>query len=118
MKKALWAMAIGLALCAGGAHAQAPPRDSDTLPKRTIQLTAEEGHTIKEVVLKDMKVQPAAVKSDDVKIGGKIPPGVSLQTFPEVVTERVPQVTRHKFFVSDGQVVVVGPNDTVADILK
>ena len=115
--KTLLAILIGLVLGTSGAFAQAPKSD-EALPRRLVNITAEEGHTIKEVVLKDMKVRAATVKPDAVKIGEKAPDGVSLQTFPDTVTERVSQVRSHKFFVLDEQVVVVGPNGTVADIVK
>jgi hypothetical protein len=107
-------------LMAGPAMGQAPKEApaEPILPQRSIQLTAEQGHTIKEIVLKDMNVAPAGAKAEAVKIGEKIPQGVNPQPFPESVTERVPQVRTYKFFLLDRQVVVVGPQNTVADILK
>ena len=122
MKRMLTIAALSTALLAGSAIAQAPtpaqaPATSP-VPSRSIKITAEQGYIIKENVVK----APATSGQGDsakVEIGDKAPSGSSLQEFPELVVEKVPAVKGHRFFVSNGQVVVVDPKDnTIADIIK
>ena len=123
MKRLFTIAALSTALLAGSAIAQAPaPQapapDGATVPSRSIKITAEQGYVIKENVVK----APATSGQGDnakVAIGDKAPSGSSLQEFPQIVVEKVPAVKSHKFFVSNGQVVVVDPKDnTIADIIK
>jgi hypothetical protein len=58
MKRAALAMALVAGLLVGGAIAQTPPDDKEPIPPRSIQLTAEQDHVIKEIVLKDMHIEP------------------------------------------------------------
>ena len=83
----------------------------------TVNLTAEQHHIIKEIVLKDMKVPPA---TSDVRLSvGEPVSGIALHSFPSTVTEKVPEVRSHSFFVKDDQVVVVNLKDhTIADVIK
>ena len=120
MKRLFTIAALSTLLLAGSAIAQAPAPapDSSPVPSRSIKITAEQGYIIKENVVK----APATSGQGDsakVEIGGKAPSGSSLQEFPQLVVEKVPAVKSHKFFVSNGQVVVVDPKDnTIADIIK
>jgi len=41
-----------------------------------------------------------------------------LQTFPPLVAEKVPQVRTYKFFITENQIVVVSPQNVIADIVK
>jgi hypothetical protein len=97
--------------------AQAP----DTAPittSRTINLTQENRHVIKEIVLKDMEVKKAP-DNVNVTIGDPVPQGVSVQPFPAEVFQKVPALKSHSFFVKGDQVVVVDPKDnTIADVVK
>src|SRR4030095_16721368 len=58
MKRAALAMALAAGFLVGGAVAQTPPDDKEPIPPRSIQLTAEQHHVIKEIVLKDMYIEP------------------------------------------------------------
>jgi hypothetical protein len=118
MKRLFTTVALTTALLAGSAIAQAPAPDSGSVPSRSIKITAEQGYIIKENVV---KVPATSGQGDSAKIqiGEKAPSGSSLQEFPQIVVEKVPAVKSHKFFVSNGQVVVVDPKDnTIADIIK
>jgi hypothetical protein len=85
---------------------------------RTINLTQEQRHIIKEIVLKDMNVTKAP-DNVDVTLGGPVPQGVSVQAFPAELSQRVPSLKSHSFFVKGDQVVVVDPKDnTIADVVK
>ncbi len=86
--------------------------------RRTVNLTEEDRHTIREIVLKEEAVEraPADIK---VSIGDTVPENVKLSPFPEDVTRKVPQVKTSAFFVSDHQIVIVDPKDrNVAEIVK
>jgi Protein of unknown function (DUF1236) len=98
--------------------AQSPP-GTDTMPASpTVKLTAEQHHIIKEIVLKDMKVEPAPADAR-VGIGDAVESNVALHAFPPTVTAKVPEVRAHNFFVKNDQVVIVSVKDrTVADVIK
>ena len=118
MKRLFAIAALSTALLAGSAIAQAPAPDS-AVPSRSIKITAEQGYIIKENVVKAPATSGQGDSAAKVEIGGKAPSGSSLQEFPQIVVEKVPAVKSHKFFVSNGQVVVVDPKDnTIADIIK
>jgi hypothetical protein len=57
MKRAALVMALTAGFLVGGAIAQTPPDDKEPIPPRSIQLTAEQDHVIKEIVLKDMHIE-------------------------------------------------------------
>lgn len=85
---------------------------------RTINLTEEDRHTIREIVLKDSKIEKAP-DNIEVSISSAVPPGVNLQPVPNDVTRKVPQLRNNTFFVKGDEVVIVEPKDnTVADIVK
>lgn len=119
LKKTLWTSLLGILILAGGAIAQTPPGDNTVVPSRSIRITAEQGHVIKETVLKGRPTESSGSGQSEAAIGDKVPANVQLQNFPETVFEKVPQVKMHKFYVANGQVVIVSPSDnTIADILK
>jgi hypothetical protein len=103
-------------LLSGQALAQAQP--DAVVPARSIQITAEQGHVIKETVLKDGNAKKQTGSAANAKIGDKAPAEASLQSFPPEVVEKVPQVRTHRFFIAGDQVVIVSTDGTVADILK
>ena len=57
-------------------------------------------------------------RSSEIRIGEKVPPNIELQTFPPLVAEKVPQVRTYKFFITENQIVVVSPQNIVADIIS
>jgi hypothetical protein len=121
MRLALSASAIALALTVlpplvpiPESIAQAPaPAPGQEMRTSKINLTVEQRHVIKEVV-KDLPVQKLP---DDAKVttGSAAPEGAVLRSFPVEITDKVPQIKSHKFFVKGQQIVLVGPdgNDVV-----
>jgi hypothetical protein len=94
------------------------PNGPPVTTKRTVNLNEEDRHTIREIVLKDRKVQKAP-ESTKVAIGETVPQGVNLQPMPDDVTRKVPQLKNNTFFVKGDEVVIVEPKDnTVAEIVK
>jgi len=94
------------------------PGDPPVITKRTVNLNEEDRHTIREIVLKDRKVQKAP-ENTKVAIGEAVPQGVNLQPMPDDVTRKVPQLKNNTFFVKGDEVVIVEPKDnTVAEIVK
>jgi Protein of unknown function (DUF1236) len=94
------------------------PTDPPVSTKRTVNLNEEDRHTIREIVLKDRKVQKAP-ESTKVAIGETVPQGVNLQPMPDDVTRKIPQLKNNTFFVKGDEVVIVEPKDnTVAEIVK
>jgi hypothetical protein len=83
----------------------------------TVKLTAEDTHTIKEIVLKDMAIPKAP--DGDYKIGDQAPGSVELQAFPAQIGDKVSAVKSHRFFVSGQKIVVVDPKDNkIADVIE
>ena len=106
-------LTVGLS---GAAIAQAPSDDRRLISRRSIQLTAEQECIIRENV-KDVRGGKAA-HNVVPKVGEKIPSGVELNGFPSLVIEKVPQVKAFKFFVTKDQIVLVSPQNTVADVIR
>lgn len=79
-------------------------------PAEKVNLTMEQKHIIKEIILKDLKVQPQSA-SVPMQIGDKIPSGIPLQPMPVEVSAKVPQLKSHSFVVKDDKVVIVDPKD-------
>jgi hypothetical protein len=84
----------------------------------TINLTMEQHHIIKEIVLKDLNIKKAASGIPE-SIGDLVPAGVDLTPFPLEVYQRVPQVKSFAFFVKDNRIVIVNPKDNkIADVIE
>jgi hypothetical protein len=112
-------LVVMLSFTGPAAHAQIAPQQGpsqDVLaPAPKLNLTLEQRHTIKELV-KDMKADAADVQA---AIGEPIPPGVSPRPMPSAVSQKVPQVKSHRFFLTAQQIVIVDPKDNkVADVIK
>src|SRR5712691_2509487 len=74
------------------------PGDPPVSTKRTVNLNEEDRHTIREIVLKDRKLEKAP-ENIKVAIGETVPQGVHLQPMPEDVTRKVPQLKNNTYFV-------------------
>ncbi len=102
------------------AQAQAPaPATEPVLVKRTINLTEEDRHTIREIVLKDSKVAPDT-RPLKIAIGDEVPKEITTYEFPELATTKISALKSHRYFIKDGGVVIVAGNSDgrVADIVK
>jgi Protein of unknown function (DUF1236) len=105
-----------IALCAWTVGVQGQP----TIPpaQRTLNLTAEQEHVIKEIILKDVNV-PKAKPDAPETIGDAVPENIDLYPFPPEITEKVSQVKSHKFFVKGDTIILVSPTDRrIADVIK
>jgi len=96
----------------GVAPENAPPSTA-----RTINITAEQRHIIKEIVLKAPNVEKAPADVD-VTVGSTVPSTVTVQPFPTDVSTKVPQVKTHTFFVQGDKVIIVNPVDNkIAEVV-
>jgi len=91
-------------------EAQVPGSAPAVAPAESVNLTMEQRHVIKEIILKDLKVQ-AQSASVPTQVGDKIPSGIPLQPMPVEVSAKVPQLKSHSFIVKDDKVVIVDPKD-------
>jgi hypothetical protein len=85
---------------------------------RTINLTEEQRHIIKENV-KDMAVAKASANAPET-IGDVVPSDIKLTHLPPLAGQKVSQARSHLFFVKDGSntIVLVSPDDRrVADVI-
>ena len=113
-----FAMAMALVVaCTGLADAQTAPAQAPSAGTRTINLTLEQRHVIREL-LRDSKVTKV---SDDVTvaIGDQVPGNIDLHPIPPLVGQKVPQIKAHRFFVTDRQIVIVDPQEQrVAEVIE
>ena len=106
--------ALACAALPSVAPAQAPSNSPVPMPSETVNLTMEQRHIVKEIIIKDMKTPatPAqAAAKVTTKPGEVVPSGVALQPMPVEVSAKVPQVRTHSFFVEDDKVIIVDPKD-------
>jgi hypothetical protein len=116
MKRAVLASTLVATVLAGSAVAQIPPTDRRMIPPRSIQLSAQQGYVIKEN-LKDMHIEQVP-RMKEIGIGNKVPSDIGLHDFPPFVLEKVPKVKTYKFFITENQIVLVSPQNEIADIIK
>jgi len=96
----------------------APAEQPAISSRRTVNLTEEDRHTIREIVLKDLNVSkaPAGVK---VAIGDVTPQDVVTHEFPAVMANKISALQSLKYFVkSDDEIVIIDKGGKVADIVK
>jgi hypothetical protein len=74
-----------------------------------INLTLEQRHVIKEII-KDINIAPAQQKIE-IAVGATVPATITLSPMPQIVSEKVPQIKSHFFFLEDGKVVIVDPKE-------
>ena len=93
------------------------PSTSGTAPAAhaadTVNLTMEQRHIIKELIVKDMKIAPPQDQANKVPsaVGEVVPSGIPLQPMPVEVAAKVPQVKAHSFLVKDDKVLIIDPKD-------
>ena len=101
------------ALAVSPAVAQAP--GPAPLPRgETVNLTMEQRHIIKEIIIKDMKSPPPSqdqAAKVPTEVGAVVPPGIAVQPMPVEVAAKVPQLKTHSFLVKDDKVVVIDSKD-------
>src|SRR6476469_7110643 len=64
----------------------------------TVNLTMEQRHIIKEIVLKDLKIEPpeqGQAAKVPMTVGDVVPNGIPLKPMPVEVAAKVPQVKSH-----------------------
>ncbi len=108
-------MATSIVL-ASGAIAQTPQDDRRMLPSRSIQLTVQQEYVIRENV-KDMHVNQDA-RTSGIRVGERLPSNIETHDFPLIVVEKVPKVEMYKFFITENEIVLVGPQKEIADLIK
>jgi hypothetical protein len=86
----------------------------------TVDLTMEQRHIVKEIIIKEMKIEPQPHAGGlPTRIGGTVPSGIPLQPMPVEVTAKIPQLKAHSFLVQDEKVIVVDPkNNKVAALIE
>jgi hypothetical protein len=105
------AIAGACAVLPSVAPAQAPTSSPIPMPAETVNLTMEQKHVIKEIIIKDLKTPATASAPENSKPGDVVPNGIALQPLPVEVAAKVPQVRTHSFFIAGDKVVIVDPKD-------
>lgn len=91
--------------------AQMPMQNQVEKTPDSVNLTMEQRHIIKEIILKDLKTTPTAAANAPTKIGATVPSGIPLQPIPVEVSAKIPQLKTHSFLVKDDKVIIVDPKD-------
>jgi len=98
-------------------EAQVPANTPSTTPVMkaadTVNLTMEQRHIIKEIIIKDMKITepPDQAAKVPTEVGQAVPAGIPLQPMPVEVSAKIPQIKAHSFLVKDDKVIIVDPKD-------
>jgi hypothetical protein len=97
-------------------EAQVPataPSSPAVKAQETVNLTMEQKHIIKEIIIKDMKTEQPQDQAAKVptKIGETVPAGIPLQPIPVEVSAKIPQIKSHSFIVKDDKVVIIDTKD-------
>jgi len=87
-------------------EAQVPGGAPVAKPADTVNLTMEQKHVIKEIILKDLKVTEPADQAAKVPtvVGETVPSGIPLQPMPVEVSAKIPQIKSHSFLVKNDKV--------------
>lgn len=93
--------------------AGAPPSAPVMKPADTVNLTMEQRHIVREIILKDLKIAGPADQAAKVPtaVGEAVPAGIPLQPMPVEVAAKIPQLKGHSFLVKDDKVIVIDPKD-------
>jgi hypothetical protein len=91
-------------------YAQQTPNPEVPAATRTVNLTLEQRHVIRELV-RDLKVAPAPGDDSKVAAGDEVPGKVTLHPIPPLIGQKVPQIKAHRFYVTQSRVVIVDPQD-------
>lgn len=91
-------------------EAQMPRPNQVEKGQDTVNLTMEQRHIIKEIILKEMKTAPQAANAP-MTVGSTVPAGIPLQPIPVEVSAKIPQLKSHSFLVKDEKVIIVDPKD-------
>ena len=94
-------------------EAQVPATAPVVKPAETVNLTMEQRHIIKEIIIKDLKITEPADQAAKVptEVGQAVPAGIPLQPMPVEVAAKVPQLKAHSFLVKNDKVIIVDPKD-------
>jgi len=108
---------------AAPALAQSPSLPAPSQVERgenAVDLTMEQRHIVKEIILKEMKIEPQPHAGNvPVQVGSTVPPGIPLQPMPVEVSAKIPQLKAHAFLVKDDKVIVVDPkSNKVAALIE
>jgi hypothetical protein len=96
-------------LCIAAGQAQTPNPEVP-VTARTVNLTLEQRHVIRELV-RDLKVDRASDDDSKVAAGDDVPGKVTLHPIPALIGQKVPQIKAHRFYVTQSRVVIVDPQD-------
>jgi len=93
-------------------------QDPIATSRRSINLTEENRHVIREVVLKGSKVTPE-IGTARPQIGDIVPSSVTTYDFPEEVSRKISALKAYRYFIKDDSVVIVEANESkIADVVK
>ena len=91
-------------------EAQMPQQNQVEKGHDSVNLTMEQRHIIKEIILKDLKTAPQAANAP-LTVGATVPSGIPMQPIPVEVSAKIPQLKTHSFLVKDNKVIIVDPKD-------
>jgi Protein of unknown function (DUF1236) len=106
------AITVALLVMAAPVRGQTPaaPALTPAVPTQVkINITLEQRHVIREII-KDLNISPAK-QSIETDVGVTVPATIELSPMPQGVSEKVPQIKSHLFFLADGKIVIVDPKE-------
>ena len=86
--------------------------------RRTVNLTEENRHVIREIVLKGSKIKPE-IGTARPQIGDIVPTSVTTYDFPPEVSSKIAALKSYRYFIKDDTVVIVETAESkIADVVK
>lgn len=86
--------------------------------RRSVNLTEENRHVIREIVLKDSKVSPETSTARP-QIGDIVPTSVTTYDFPEEISSKIAALKAYRYFIKDDAVIIVDASESkIADVVK
>ena len=82
-----------------------PVAQMDAMPDRYHSLTMEHRHILREVLLKNSSISPAAVEV--IEEGQAVPVGIDLRPIPADVIDRIPQMKARAYILVRGELLIV-----------
>lgn len=94
-------------------------RPARTASTKKLELTTEQRASIRRHATSQQRSTTGSGRTTRITVGERIPDRIELQSFPTVVYDEVPVVREYRYFVHDGDVVLVDPGQQrIVEIIR
>lgn len=89
--------------------AQLPANPGVPPTARTVNLTLEQRHAIRELA-REAKL-PAAADDRQLAVGDRLPPDAKLEEIPAIMAAKVPQIRSQRLYLTPSRIAIVDPQE-------